>query len=65
VQASPLRSALIPDGADIIDISCTAAFGASTVAGLSRDDFTRHFSRGALASVHGGSLGKSPQVRIG
>jgi hypothetical protein len=47
VQASPLRSVLIPDGADIIDISCTAAFGASTVAGLSRDDFTRHLSRGA------------------
>jgi hypothetical protein len=29
----------------MIDVSCTAAFVSSTVARLSRDDFTRHFSR--------------------
>jgi hypothetical protein len=32
---------LTPGGADIISVTCTAAFGVPIVAGLSRDDFTQ------------------------
>jgi hypothetical protein len=34
-------SALAPGGADIISVTCTAAFGVLIVARLSRDDFTQ------------------------
>src|SRR4029077_18554561 len=37
-------NALTPGGAEIISATYTAAFGAPTVARLSRDDFTRIFA---------------------
>jgi hypothetical protein len=44
--------ALAPGGANIIAVSCTAAFGVSIVAGLSRDDFTQ-IARGLSRSPIG------------